>query len=158
METKRFEDLEFQQLECESRQDEEKETHTQQLLREMADYQRSSVNRKASSLLSVGTFKNEWTHKKGVNTQHYHLVIFSVPLYVEYVFKILTGTTSHSQEAGHPDHSAGSTWEGKLLEREEQSWGNVAEGIMKIPLLLQKNASMNLPILCFISSIRKKRN
>lgn len=55
METKRFEDLEFQQLERESRQDEEKETHTQQLLREMADYQRSSVNRKASSLLSVGT-------------------------------------------------------------------------------------------------------
>ncbi|XP_056868475.1 pleckstrin homology-like domain family B member 2 isoform X5 [Takifugu flavidus] len=46
METKRFEDLEFQQLERESRQDEEKETHTQQLLREMADYQRSSVNRK----------------------------------------------------------------------------------------------------------------
>lgn len=55
METKRFEDLEFQQLERESRQDEEKETHTQQLLREMADYQRSSVNRKASSLLSVVT-------------------------------------------------------------------------------------------------------
>lgn len=55
METKRFEDLEFQQLERESRQDEEKETHTQQLLRDMADYQRSSVNRKASSLLSVGT-------------------------------------------------------------------------------------------------------
>ncbi|XP_035510192.1 pleckstrin homology-like domain family B member 2 [Morone saxatilis] len=46
METKRFEDLEFQQLERESRQDEEKETHTQQLLREIADYQRSSVTRK----------------------------------------------------------------------------------------------------------------
>lgn len=51
METKRFEDLEFQQLERESRQDEEKESHTQQLLREMADYQRSTVNRKASDLL-----------------------------------------------------------------------------------------------------------
>ncbi|CAN9506135.1 unnamed protein product [Ophioblennius macclurei] len=45
-ETKRFEDLEFQQLEKESRQDEEKETHTQQLLRDIADYQRSSVTRK----------------------------------------------------------------------------------------------------------------
>ncbi|MEQ2162653.1 Pleckstrin y-like domain B member 2, partial [Goodea atripinnis] len=45
-ETKRFEDLEFQQLEKESRQDEEKETHTQELLREIADYQRSTVTRK----------------------------------------------------------------------------------------------------------------
>ncbi|XP_041669760.1 pleckstrin homology-like domain family B member 1 isoform X2 [Cheilinus undulatus] len=45
-ETKRFEDLEFQQLENESRQDEEKETQTQQLLREIADYQRSTVTRK----------------------------------------------------------------------------------------------------------------
>ncbi|XP_061613980.1 pleckstrin homology-like domain family B member 1 isoform X3 [Phyllopteryx taeniolatus] len=45
-ETKRFEDLEFQQLERESRQDEEKETQTQQLLREIADYQRSTVTRK----------------------------------------------------------------------------------------------------------------
>ncbi|XP_026147925.1 pleckstrin homology-like domain family B member 1 isoform X2 [Mastacembelus armatus] len=45
-ETKHFEDLEFQQLERESRQDEEKETHTQQLLREIADYQRSTVTRK----------------------------------------------------------------------------------------------------------------
>ncbi|XP_026129853.1 pleckstrin homology-like domain family B member 2 isoform X7 [Carassius auratus] len=45
-ETKRFEDLEFQQLEKESRQDEEKETQTQQLLREIAEYQRSVVTRK----------------------------------------------------------------------------------------------------------------
>uniref|UniRef100_A0A673B3J8 Pleckstrin homology-like domain family B member 1 n=1 Tax=Sphaeramia orbicularis TaxID=375764 RepID=A0A673B3J8_9TELE len=45
-ETKRFEDLEFQQLETESRQDEEKETKTQELLREIADYQRSTVTRK----------------------------------------------------------------------------------------------------------------
>ncbi|KAL7373439.1 hypothetical protein ABVT39_006848 [Epinephelus coioides] len=45
-ESKRFEDLEFQQLEKESRQDEEKETHTQQLLREIADFQRSTVTRK----------------------------------------------------------------------------------------------------------------
>ncbi|XP_024135792.1 pleckstrin homology-like domain family B member 1 isoform X2 [Oryzias melastigma] len=45
-ETKRFEDLEFQHLEKESRQDEEKETHIQQLLKEIADYQRSSVTRK----------------------------------------------------------------------------------------------------------------
>lgn len=48
-ETKRFEDLEFQQLERESRQDEEKETHTQQLLREIADYQRSTVTRKVTA-------------------------------------------------------------------------------------------------------------
>ncbi|XP_069046035.1 pleckstrin homology-like domain family B member 2 isoform X12 [Lepisosteus oculatus] len=46
VEAKRFEDLEFQQLERESRQDEEKETLTQQLLREVADYQRSAVTRK----------------------------------------------------------------------------------------------------------------
>ncbi|XP_039982657.1 pleckstrin homology-like domain family B member 2 isoform X2 [Xiphias gladius] len=45
-EAKRFEDLEFQQLERESRQDEEKETYTQQLLREISDYQRSTVTRK----------------------------------------------------------------------------------------------------------------
>ncbi|XP_049912379.1 pleckstrin homology-like domain family B member 2 isoform X2 [Epinephelus moara] len=45
-ESKRFEDLEFQQLEKESRQDEEKEIHTQQLLREIADFQRSTVTRK----------------------------------------------------------------------------------------------------------------
>ncbi|XP_043960763.1 pleckstrin homology-like domain family B member 2 isoform X3 [Gambusia affinis] len=45
-ETKRFEDLEFQQLEKESRQDEEKETHTRELLREVADYQRTTVTRK----------------------------------------------------------------------------------------------------------------
>ncbi|XP_014012698.1 pleckstrin homology-like domain family B member 2 isoform X3 [Salmo salar] len=45
-ETKRFEDLEFQQLERESRHDEEKEENTQQLLREIADYQRSTITRK----------------------------------------------------------------------------------------------------------------
>lgn len=50
-ETKRFEDLEFQQLERESRQDEEKETHTQQLLREVADNQRSTVTRKVAAVL-----------------------------------------------------------------------------------------------------------
>ncbi|KAG7487338.1 hypothetical protein MATL_G00022170 [Megalops atlanticus] len=46
LERKRFEDLEFQQLERESRQDEEKEALTQQLLRDIADYQRSTVTRK----------------------------------------------------------------------------------------------------------------
>lgn len=50
METKRFEDLEFQQLERESRQDEEKETQTQHILREIAEYQRSTVTRKVSFL------------------------------------------------------------------------------------------------------------
>lgn len=59
-ETKRFEDLEFQQLERESRQDEEKETHTQQLLREIADYQRSTVTRKVSALFSVVLRSQTW--------------------------------------------------------------------------------------------------
>lgn len=46
VESKHFEDLEFQQLEKESRLDEEKENLTQQLLREVAEYQRSIVSRK----------------------------------------------------------------------------------------------------------------
>ncbi|KAH0624962.1 hypothetical protein JD844_032917 [Phrynosoma platyrhinos] len=46
IESKHFEDLEFQQLENESRLDEEKENLTQQLLREVAEYQRSIVSRK----------------------------------------------------------------------------------------------------------------
>uniref|UniRef100_A0A8C7LGD7 Pleckstrin homology-like domain family B member 2 n=1 Tax=Oncorhynchus kisutch TaxID=8019 RepID=A0A8C7LGD7_ONCKI len=45
-ERKWFEDLEFQQLERESRQDEEKEGRNHHLLREVADYQRSTVTRK----------------------------------------------------------------------------------------------------------------
>ncbi|XP_029557184.1 pleckstrin homology-like domain family B member 2 isoform X5 [Salmo trutta] len=45
-ERKWFEDLEFQQLERESHQDEEKEGRNQHLLREIADYQRSTVTRK----------------------------------------------------------------------------------------------------------------
>uniref|UniRef100_A0A8C9NWS9 Pleckstrin homology like domain family B member 2 n=1 Tax=Serinus canaria TaxID=9135 RepID=A0A8C9NWS9_SERCA len=46
IESKHFEDLEFQQLEHESRLDEEKENLTQQLLHEVAEYQRSIVSRK----------------------------------------------------------------------------------------------------------------
>ncbi|XP_033002603.1 pleckstrin homology-like domain family B member 2 isoform X6 [Lacerta agilis] len=46
VESKHFEDLEFQQLENESRLDEEKENLTQQLLREVAEYQRNIVSRK----------------------------------------------------------------------------------------------------------------
>ncbi|XP_017403300.1 pleckstrin homology-like domain family B member 2 isoform X12 [Cebus imitator] len=46
IESKHFEDLEFQQLEHESRLDEEKENLTQQLLREVAEYQRNIVSRK----------------------------------------------------------------------------------------------------------------
>ncbi|XP_053827489.1 pleckstrin homology-like domain family B member 2 isoform X4 [Vidua macroura] len=46
IESKHFEDLEFQQLEHESRLDEEKENLTQQLLQEVAEYQRSIVSRK----------------------------------------------------------------------------------------------------------------
>ncbi|XP_053097204.1 pleckstrin homology-like domain family B member 2 isoform X3 [Pangasianodon hypophthalmus] len=45
-EMKRFEDLEFQQLEKESSQAEEKETQIQQLLREIAEYQHSLITRK----------------------------------------------------------------------------------------------------------------
>lgn len=52
METKRFEDLEFQQLERESRQDEEKETQTQQILREIAEFQRCTVTRKVGYLFA----------------------------------------------------------------------------------------------------------
>nr|XP_060626625.1 pleckstrin homology-like domain family B member 2 isoform X7 [Anolis sagrei ordinatus] len=46
IESKHFEDLEFQQLENESRLDEDKENLTQQLLREVAEYQRNIVSRK----------------------------------------------------------------------------------------------------------------
>lgn len=49
VESKHFEDLEFQQLEHESRLDEEKENLTQQLLREVAEYQRNIVARKVIS-------------------------------------------------------------------------------------------------------------
>lgn len=50
IESKHFEDLEFQQLEHESRLDEEKENLTQQLLHEVAEYQRSIVSRKVKAL------------------------------------------------------------------------------------------------------------
>lgn len=45
-EMKHFEDLEFQQLEKESSQAEEKEKQIQQLLQEIAKYQHSLVTRK----------------------------------------------------------------------------------------------------------------
>ncbi|XP_071183985.1 pleckstrin homology-like domain family B member 1 [Salvelinus alpinus] len=45
-ETKRFKDLEDQQMERERRHDEEKETSTQHLVREITDYQLSTVTRK----------------------------------------------------------------------------------------------------------------
>lgn len=44
--SKRFEDLEFRQLECESSLEEEKETVSRQLLQEKAEYQRSVAKRK----------------------------------------------------------------------------------------------------------------
>lgn len=56
VESKHFEDLEFQQLERESRLDEEKENLTQQLLREVAEYQRNIVTRK---VLSPGVIQCE---------------------------------------------------------------------------------------------------
>ncbi|XP_028937998.1 pleckstrin homology-like domain family B member 2 isoform X5 [Ornithorhynchus anatinus] len=58
VESKHFEDLEFQQLEHESRLDEEKENLTQQLLREVADYQRSIVTRKEK----ISTLKKQASH------------------------------------------------------------------------------------------------
>lgn len=106
METKRFEDLEFQQLERESRQDEEKETHTQQLLREIADYQRSTVNRKASHLLCFGKDlkkKKDCTHKF-TTLSHLQLLHCKLSMF----FKILSGAAGNSKEAGNPDYSAGS--------------------------------------------------
>ncbi|CDQ99865.1 unnamed protein product [Oncorhynchus mykiss] len=45
-ETKRFKDLEDQQMERESHHNEEEETSTQHLLREIVDYQVSTVTRK----------------------------------------------------------------------------------------------------------------
>uniref|UniRef100_A0A3Q0RE79 Pleckstrin homology-like domain family B member 1 n=1 Tax=Amphilophus citrinellus TaxID=61819 RepID=A0A3Q0RE79_AMPCI len=48
--TKKFEDLEFQQLERESSLEEERETISQQLLQERAEYQHSVAKRKVSAL------------------------------------------------------------------------------------------------------------
>ena len=50
--SKRFEDLEFQQLEKESSLEEERELVGQQLLHERADFHRSSARRKVGSPLS----------------------------------------------------------------------------------------------------------
>ncbi|XP_026862270.2 pleckstrin homology-like domain family B member 2 isoform X1 [Electrophorus electricus] len=61
-ETKRFEDLEFQQLERESCQDEEKDTHLQQLLKETAEYQRSIVMRK-ERILTLKKQSTQITHQ-----------------------------------------------------------------------------------------------
>ncbi|XP_070606244.1 pleckstrin homology-like domain family B member 2 isoform X5 [Erythrolamprus reginae] len=58
VESKHFEDLEFQQLENESRLDEEKENLTQQLLRDVAEYQRSIVSRKEK----VSALKKQANH------------------------------------------------------------------------------------------------
>lgn len=69
-ETKRFEDLEFQQLEKESRQDEEKETHTQQLLRDIADFQRSTITRKVIAVCVLHE-----SDLAGMYSVHYHDVI-----------------------------------------------------------------------------------
>uniref|UniRef100_A0A9J7ZV35 Pleckstrin homology-like domain, family B, member 1a n=2 Tax=Cyprinus carpio TaxID=7962 RepID=A0A9J7ZV35_CYPCA len=51
--TKRFEDLEFRQLERESGMEEEKETVSRQLLQEKAEYHRSVAKRKVMTLISV---------------------------------------------------------------------------------------------------------
>eukprot|EP00061_Rhincodon_typus_P012094 g37591.t1 len=51
-EAKLFEDLEFQQLEKESRLEEERETVSQQLQQDKAEYQRSTMRRKVQAPLS----------------------------------------------------------------------------------------------------------
>ncbi|XP_064827734.1 pleckstrin homology-like domain family B member 2 isoform X3 [Oncorhynchus masou masou] len=61
-ERKRNEDLEIQQLERASGQDEGKEGQTQQLLREIADYQRSTVTRK-ERLLTLKKQSTQITHQ-----------------------------------------------------------------------------------------------
>lgn len=53
-ETKKFEDLEFQQLEQESSLEEERETRSQQLLQERAEYHGSVARRKVRSPLLAG--------------------------------------------------------------------------------------------------------
>ncbi len=53
--TKRFEDLEFRQLERESGIEEEKETVSRQLLQEKAEYHRSVAKRKVMTLI-LGQF------------------------------------------------------------------------------------------------------
>ncbi|XP_006895403.1 PREDICTED: pleckstrin homology-like domain family B member 2 isoform X2 [Elephantulus edwardii] len=58
VESKHFEDLEFQQLEHESRLDEEKENLTQQLLRDVAEYQRNIVTRKEK----ISALKKQASH------------------------------------------------------------------------------------------------
>lgn len=61
VESKHFEDLEFQQLEHESRLDEEKENLTQQLLREVAEYQRNIVTRKVLLPAVIQCKKSKYT-------------------------------------------------------------------------------------------------
>jgi len=64
--TKRFEDLEFRQLERESGIEEEKETVSRQLLQEKAEYHRSVAKRKVndtdlrSVLLRTHILSFEW--------------------------------------------------------------------------------------------------
>ncbi|XP_041089153.1 pleckstrin homology-like domain family B member 2 isoform X8 [Polyodon spathula] len=70
VETKKFEDLEFQQLEKESRQDEEKENTTQQLLREIAEYQRSTVSRK-ERLLTLKKQANQIAQQAQSEKDHF---------------------------------------------------------------------------------------
>lgn len=111
IETKRFEDLEFQQLEKESRQDEEKETQTQQLLREIAEYQRSLVNRKVCNLFFsfgvVGGMYQEHTKK---------------------FFVIIIGEASYPEEAVDSDYPSGPAGKRELLKGEKQSYLYAAEG------------------------------
>lgn len=52
--TKKFEDLEFQQLERESSLEEERETMSQQLLQERAEYHSSVAKRKVRKCVTDG--------------------------------------------------------------------------------------------------------
>lgn len=64
--TKSLEDLEFQKLEREINQDEEKENQSQELLREIAECQRLTVTRKVRPLI------HEWASSQ-IRIQSYHI-------------------------------------------------------------------------------------
>lgn len=60
--TKKFEDLEFQQLERESSLEEERETMSQQLLQERAEYHNSVAKRKVRKHLADQQYPYGWSN------------------------------------------------------------------------------------------------
>ena len=89
-ETKRFKDLEDQQMERESHHNEEEETSTQHLLREIVDYQVSTVTRKVRCVC----------------------VRVCVCLTLCILNCVFPGEAGDPEEAGGPDYPAGSAREG----------------------------------------------